>query len=79
MTFKNFCFLAKKPEMYSRVGFFYADSYDDLLCFLGKSAVFWKSRIGKYESRTANDMTENKLKIILERIQFINKCKNNEF
>ena len=79
MTFKNFYVLAKKPEMCARVGFLYSDSYAELLYSLGKSAVFWESRIGKYTSRTVNDMTENKLKIILERIQFVNKCKNNEF
>lgn len=79
MTFKNFCFLAKKPEMHARVGYVYSGGYDDLLCFLGESAVFWKSRVGKYTSRTANDLAKNNLKIISKRIQFVNKCKNNEF
>lgn len=79
MTFKNFCFLAKKPEMYARVGYFYSGNYSELLFRLRKEAVFCEKQIGVFKTRVAKDIAKNRLKIILERIQFVNKCKNNEF
>lgn len=79
MTFKNFCFLAKKPEMYARVGFFYSKNYNLLLYHLREEADFFEREIGVCKARVAKDIAKNNLKIILERIQFVNKCKNNEF
>ena len=78
MTFKNFHSLVKKPEIYSRVGYSYFGSYDDLLCLLGKEADFLEWEVGKCKSRAAKDAAKNDLKITLERIQFVNRCRNNE-
>ena len=78
MTFKNFHSLAKKPEMYSRVGYSYFGSYDELLYFLGKDVNFFKYQIGKSRSSVAKEVVMNDLKITLERIQFVNMCRNNE-
>lgn len=79
MTFKNFCFLAKKPEMYARVGYVYSGGYEMLLFRLRKEAVYCEKQIGLFKAHVAKDMAKNRLKIILERIQFVIKCKNNEF
>lgn len=78
MTFKNFCFLAKKPEMRSRVGYSYFNNYDMLLSFLNEDVNFFKYQIGKSRSSVAKEVVMNDLKITLERIQFVNMCRNNE-
>lgn len=78
MTFKNFHCLAKKPEMYSHVGYSYFGSYDELLYFLGKDVDFFKKQVGRIGSGIAKEMARNNLKIALEQIQFVNRCRNNE-
>ena len=78
MTFKNFYCLAKKPEMYSRVGYSHFDSYDRLLYLLGKDIDFFEWEVGNLKSPRAKDAARNGLKTTLEQIQFVNRCKNNE-
>ena len=78
MTFKNFHSLAKKPEMYSRVGYSYFGSYDELLYFLGKDVDFFEKQVGRIRSGIAKKVAKNNLKIALEQIQFVNRCKSNE-
>ena len=78
MTFKNFHCLAKKPEMRSRVGYSYFNNYDMLLSFLNEDVNFFKYQIGKSRSSVAKEVVMNDLKITLERIQFVNMCRNNE-
>ena len=77
MTFKNFHSLAKKPEMYSRVGYSYFGSYDELLYFLGQDVDFFKKQVGRVQG-IAKKVAKNNLKIALEQIRFVNRCKNNE-
>ena len=78
MTFKNFHSLAKKPEMYASVGCSFFSSYDELLYFLGEDVDFFENLIGKLRSVIAKEVAKDDLKITLERIQFVNRCKNNE-
>lgn len=79
MTFKNFYLFAKRPEIYERVGYFYFESYRRLLYLLNEDKDFFEEQVNKFKSRAAKDSARNDLKITLERIQFVNKCKNNEF
>lgn len=82
MTFKNFYSLVKKQRMRSRFDNLYFsryDTYDSLLYLLRIKVVFVKKRIGKYKFPAAENKAKNDLKIALERIQFVNKCKNNDF
>ena len=78
MTFKNFHSLAKKPEMYSRVGYSYFGSYDELLYFLGKDVDFFEKQVGRIRDGRVKEVAKNNLKIALEQIQFVNRCKNSE-
>lgn len=77
MTFKNFHCLAKKPEMYSRVGYSYFNNYDMLLSFLNEDVDFFKKQVGRVHG-IAKKVAKNNLKIALEQIRFVNRCKNNE-
>lgn len=78
MTFKNFHCLAKKPGMYSRVGYSYFGSYDELLYFLGKDVDFFKKQVGRIGDGIVKKVAKDNLKIALEQIQFVNRCRNNE-
>lgn len=46
--------------------------------FLGKDVDFFKKQAGRIKDGIVKEMAKNNLKITLERIQFVNKCKNNE-
>ena len=49
-----------------------------LLSFLNEDVNFFKYQIGKSRSSVAKEVVMNDLKITLERIQFVNMCRNNE-